>query len=159
MVTLPWIAHTRYLPQKPQQFITNLPEVVMPDQVQDTTVKRETGKANHDHILIFKDTTAQVVMTHTEATQGHNTGANAATKGAVHNSHAPLIEATTIARTVTHHINLIIDHPHIEVLQLTNPGITVDYTANLPTNPQGRTHTDQVHIPVDHKGKHTSKGT
>ena len=60
---------------------------------------------------------------------------------------------------VTHHTNLITDHPHIEVLQLTNPEITVDHAPDLHTNLQGRTYTDQVHIPVDHKGKHTSRRT
>ena len=58
MVTLLWIVHMRYLLQKLQQFITHLPEVTMPGQVQDTTVKTETGKADQDHNLIFKDTTA-----------------------------------------------------------------------------------------------------
>ena len=55
MVTLAWIVHTRYLLQEPQQFITNLPEDAMPDLVQDTTVKKETGKAYPDHNLIFKN--------------------------------------------------------------------------------------------------------
>ena len=36
---------------------------------------------------------------------------------------------------------------HIEVLQLTNPEITVDHAHNHPTDLQGKTHTDQVHIP------------
>ena len=98
-------------------------------------------------------------MIHTQATQGHNIGINAATTRAAHDNHAPPIEATNIDPTATHHINHISDHPHIEVLQLTNPEIAVDHTPDLPTNLQGRTHTDQVHIPVDHEGNHTSRRT
>ena len=41
---------------------------------------------------------------HTEATQGHNTGINAATTGATHDDHAPTIEATAIKLTMTHQI-------------------------------------------------------
>ena len=63
-----------------------------------------------------------------------------------HNDHAPPIEATAIYLATTCHINLITDHPDIEVLQLINPEITVDHTHDHPTNLQGRTHTDQVHI-------------
>ena len=74
MVTLPWIAHTRYLLQEPQQIIRNLPEATMPDHVHYTTVKTETGKTNPDHNPIFKDMTAHLVMILTEAAQGHDTG-------------------------------------------------------------------------------------
>ena len=58
MVTLSWIAQTRYLLQEPQQFITNLPEVTMPDLLQDTSMKKETGKVNPDHNLIFENIVA-----------------------------------------------------------------------------------------------------
>ena len=71
----------------------------------------------------------------------------------------PPIEATAINLTMTHHIDLIADHPHIEVLQHINPEITVGHTHDHPTNLQGRTHTDQVHIPADHKENHTSRRT
>ena len=52
MVTLPWIIHTRYLLQEAQQFITNLPEVAMPDPVHDKTMKdrdRPSQSRSHSH--------------------------------------------------------------------------------------------------------------
>ena len=107
----------------------------------------------------MEDITAQVIVIHTEATQGHNTGINAATTGAAHDDHAPPIEPTAIDLTMSHHIHHITDHPHIENLQLTNPEITVDHTHNHPTDTQGRTNTDQVHIPADHEENHTSRRT
>ena len=57
MVTLSWIAHTGYLLWEPQQNITNPnpTEATMPDQVQSTTVKTETGELIPDHNLIFTD--------------------------------------------------------------------------------------------------------
>ena len=123
MVTLSWIVHTRYLLQKPQQFITNLPEVPLPDLVQDTTMKKEKGEANLDHNLIFENIAACIIAILTEAVQGHNTRIDAATTGAAHNNCALPIEATTIDLTMTHHIDYITDHPHIEGLQLINPEI------------------------------------
>ena len=141
-VTLSWIVHTRYLLQEPQQLITNPPEVTMPDQVQDTIMTKETGEANPDHNLIFKNITAQVVVIHTEAAQGHNTMIDAAAIGAVHDNCTPPIQGTAINLAMTCHIDHIADHPHIEVFQLTNPEIAVDHTHDHPTNLQGRTHTD-----------------
>ena len=64
MFTLSSIVHTRYLLLEPQQLITNLPDIAMLDQVQDTTVKTETGKANPDHNLIFEYIIAWVIMIH-----------------------------------------------------------------------------------------------
>ena len=92
-----------------------------------------------------------------KTTQGHNTGIDAATIGAAQNDHTPTIEATTIDPTMTHHIDHLADYPHIEVLKLNNPEITVDHTHNHPTNLQGRTHIDLVHIPAVCKENHTSK--
>ena len=103
----------------------------MPDQVQDTTMKTKTGEADPDYNLILKDIALQVIAIHTEAIQGHNTGINATTTGAVHDDHAPPIEATAINLATTHYINHIADNPHIEVLQLTNPEITVDHTVTI----------------------------
>ena len=98
-------------------------------------------------------------MIYTEATQGHNTGINAATTGAAHNDHIPPIEATAIDPTFTHHIEHITDHPHIEVIELTNPEIAVNHAHDHPTNLQGRTGTDEIHILGDHKEKRTSRRT
>ena len=81
MATLSWIVHIGYLLQEPQQNITNpdLTEAAPIDQVQDTSLKTGTGEIIADHNLVFTDITAQVVMTHTEATQGHDIGIIAAT--------------------------------------------------------------------------------
>ena len=55
-------------------------------------------------------------MIHIDAAQGCNTRINAVTTGAVHNGHTPPIEAKTIDHTTTHYINLITEHPHIEII-------------------------------------------
>ena len=81
-------------------------------------------------------------MIYTEATQGHKIGIITATTGKAHEAQAPSIEVTAINLPTTHHINLIADHLHIEVIQLTTPGITVDHTHDHPTNLQGKTCTD-----------------
>ena len=67
------------------------PRCPMTDQIPDTTVRTETGKANPDHNLIFEDITAQVITIHTEAAQGHDSCINAATTGAAHDDHIPPI--------------------------------------------------------------------
>ena len=143
----------------PQQITTNpdLIEATMPDQVQGTTVKTGTGEAIPDHNLIFTDITASVFTIHTEANPGHEIGIIAATPGAAHNAHTPHIEVTAIDLTRTHHITLIAHQPHIEALQLATPEIIVNHTPDLPTNPQGEIHTDQVHIPAHHEANHTSR--
>ena len=161
MVTLSWIVHTGYLLQEHQQIITNanLTEATMPDQVHNTTMKTGTGEVNPDHNLLFTDITAQGIMIHTEASQGHNTGIIAATTGAAHDAHVPPIEVTATDLAMTHHINLIADYPYIETLQLTTSGIAVDHAHNHLTNLQGKTHMDQVHIPADHEPHHISRRT
>ena len=60
-------------------------------------------------------------MIHTGAAQGLNTGIITATRRAAHNTHSPPIEVTAIDLAMTLHIDLITDHSHIEVLQLTTP--------------------------------------
>ena len=110
----------------------------MLDQVQGTIMKTGTGEVDPDHNL---------------------TRIIAATTGATHNTHTPPIEVTAIGLTMTHHISLITDCPHIEVLQLTTPEIAVDHAYNHGTNLQGETHTDQVHIPAGHEANHTSRRT
>ena len=144
-----------------QQIITNpnLPEGIMPDQVQDTTMKTGTGKIDPDHNLIFADIVAGVIVIHTEATSGLNIKIIIATIVVAYDTCTPLIEVTAIDLIVTHHINHITDAPHIEVLQLTTPEITADHAHNHPTNLQGETDTDQVHIATDHEANHTSRRT
>ena len=126
---------------------------------QGATMKTGTGEAIQDHNLISTDTTAQVITIHTKATPGHNIGIIAATPGVAHDAHTPHIGITAINPTSTHHTYLITDHPHMEVLQLTTPEIEVDHAHNLPTNLQGETHTNHIHIPVDHVANHTSRRT
>ena len=70
----------------------------------------------------------------TEATQGHNTGIDAATIGAAHDDHASHIEVTIINLTATHPINHIADSPHIEISQCTKLGITVDQSQDHNTD-------------------------
>ena len=137
MVTLSWTAHTGYHLWEPQQNITNpdLTDDDPVDQVQDTNVKARTGKVVPHHNLIFTDITVQVIMTHTEATPGHDIGIITATPGVAHNTNIPHIEITVINPTTTHHTNLIADHPHIEVPQLTTPEIIGDHIHLHPTNP------------------------
>ena len=57
MVTLSWTVHTEYLFQELKQHITNHMKVTTPDQVQGTTMKIETDKANPDHSPIFAEIT------------------------------------------------------------------------------------------------------
>ena len=135
MVTLSWIVHTGYLPWKPQHNTTNpdLMEATMPDQVQGTIVKTGTGKVIPDDNLIFADITAQTIMIHIEATPGHDIGIIIATPGVAYDAHSPHIEITVINPAVTHHTDLITDHPHIEVLQLTTPEIKADNDHVHPT--------------------------
>ena len=137
----------------------NLPDATMPDQVHDTNVKTGTGKVNPDHNLIFAEIAAQIIMIHTEAAQGHNIRIITATTGTAHNAHAAPIDITAIHFAMTHHINHISDHPHIQVLQLTTPEIAVGHTYNHPTILQGEICTGQVHIPADDKASHTSRRT
>ena len=95
-------------------------------------------------------------MIHIEATPGHDIGIIPATPGVTHDAHAPHIEIAAIDPSTPHHTDLIPDHPHIEVLQLTTPEIIVDHIHIHPTNPQGKIHTGDSSIPADHEVNHTS---
>ena len=161
MVTLSWIAHTGYLLQEPQQNVTNpdITEATLPDQAQDITMKTGTGKVIPGHNIIFTDITAQVIMSHTEVTPGHDIRIISAIPGVAHNAHTPHTEITAIDPTTTHHIDPPTDHPHIEVPQLTTPETIVDHIHVHPTNPQGEICTGHIHIPADHEANHTSRRT
>ena len=98
-------------------------------------------------------------MIHTEATPDHDIGIIAATPGVAYNAHAPHTEIIAINPTGTHHTNLIADHPHIDVLQLTAPENVVDHIHINPTNLQGKIHTSYIHIPADHEANHISRRT
>ena len=121
--------------------------------------RERQSHSRSDHNLIFTDITAQVVMIHKEATPGHDMGIIAATQGLAHNAHTLNIEITAIDPTTTHPTELITDHPHIEVLQLTTAEIEVDHPHIHPKNLQGEIHTGHIHIPADHKANHTSRRT
>ena len=116
-------------------------------------MKTGTDTVDPDHNLILTDIEAQIIMTHTEAIQGHTTGIIKDITGVVHNAHTPPLTHIDLAMTL-----IIIDHLHIEALLLT-PGITVDHTLNQPTNLPGKIPTDPLHIPADHEVEHVSKGT
>ena len=153
MVTLSWIVHIGYLLWEPQQNVTNpdLTEATPLDQICNITMKTGTGgKGIPDHTLIFTDIAAQVVMTLTEATPGHNIGIIAATPGVVHDAHVPYIDITVINPAATHHTDLIKDYPHIEVPQLTTPEIIVNHIPVHPTNLQGEIFIGHTHTPADH---------
>ena len=159
MVTLSGIVQTRYPLQELQQLTTNLTGITMWDQIWDTIVGTETGKANPDHSHTFTNIAAWVIVIPTEAALDHNTRIDAATTGAAHSDHASPIEATAIDLTMIHHIDHIADCPHTEALQVINPEITVGHIHNHPTDLQGRTHVDQVHTPADHEKNHTPRRT
>ena len=131
----------------------------MPDEAQGTTVKTGTGKVIPDHILIFTDITARVVMIHTEAAPGHDIGIITAYPGVAHDAHAPHIDITAINPAMTHHTNLTADHPHIEVFQLTTPEIVVDHIHVHPTNLQCEIHIGHNHISAVQEANHTSRRT
>ena len=141
--------------------ITNpdLTEATPPDQVQDTTTKTGTVKVVPDHNLIFTDIAAQVIITHTEAAPGHDTGIITATPGVTHDAHTPHIESTVINPTATHHTDLIADHPHIEVPQFTIPEVIVGHAHICPANLQDEIHIGHTHIPADHEANHTPRRT
>ena len=159
MVTLSWTVHTRYLLWEPQPITTNLTEVTMPDQVQGTTMGIETDKGNPGHSLMFEGFTAPVIMIPIEAAVDHNTAIDEATTGAAHDDLAPPIEAIGIDLTMTHYIDHITDHPHIEALQVIDPKIAVDHIHDHPTNLQGMNHIDQVHNPAGQEENHTPRRT
>ena len=129
----------------------------MPDQVQDTTVKEETGEADQDHSLIFEDITAQAIRICIEATLDKDTETDAAITGACHDNCTPPMEATAINLATMCHIYHLADHPHIEVLQFINPEITIGHIHDNITDLQCRTNVDQDHTPSDHEGYHTPR--
>ena len=60
---------------------------------------------------------------------------------------------------MAHHTDLITDHPHIEVLQLTTPEIVADHIQIHPSNPQDEICIGHTHSPADHEVNHTSRRT
>ena len=130
----------------------------MPGQAPITTVKTWTGEVVPDHNHIFTDTTAQVIMTHIEATPGHDTGIIATTPGVTHNAPIPHTGVIAIDPTVTHHINPTTDHQHREVSHHTTPEIAVDIPIH-PTTPQDEICIGHPLTPADHETNHITRGT
>ena len=118
-----------------------------------------TDETDPDHILTFKDITAQAIVIPTDATLDHNTRIDTVTPGAAHNDLTPLIEASAFNLTTTHHTDHIADHPHIEALQFVNPEIAVGHIFDHTTGLQGMNHIDQVHNTVGQEENHTTKRT
>ena len=116
-------------------------------------------QGNPDHSLVFENMAAQAITICIEANLDHNTKIDEAITGTAHGNCAPPIEVTAIDLATIHYINLITDHPHIEVLQPFNPEITVGHIHDHPTDLQGRTHIDQVHTPADHEENCTIQRT
>ena len=75
----------------------------MPDQIQGTTVKMETGEASPDHSHTFEDITAKAIAICIEAALDHNTGIDAATTEAAHDNLTQPTEDTATDLTMTHH--------------------------------------------------------
>ena len=163
MVILSWIAHTGYLLWEPQQNTTNAGHHrSLPCQVKFKTPPWRQGQAeghSRSQSSYFTDITAQVIMTHTEATSGHDIGIIATTLEVAHNAYAPHTEITAINHAMTHHTNPTADHPYIEIPQPTTPEIEVDSIHVHPTNHPGEICTGHIHIPADHKANHTSRRT
>ena len=145
MVAMSWTVCTEYLLLELQQHITNHTKVTMPDQVQETTMKIETGKANPDQSPTFKDITAQVIMICIEVALDHNTGIDAATTGADHDDLTQPTEDIATDLAMTHHTGHITDHPNIEALQVINLETAVDHIHDHPTDLQGMNLTNQIH--------------
>ena len=118
-------------------------------------MKTGTGKVVPGHNHIFTDIAVQVIMTHTEATPGHDIRIITTTLEVAHDAHTPHTENTEIDPNMTHHTDPTMDHPHIEVPQPTTPEIEVDLSHIHSTNPPGEIHRGQIHIPADYKAKQT----
>ena len=131
----------------------------MPDQGQDTTMKIETGEADPDHSLIFKDITAQAITICIEAALGHNTQIDAAITEAAHDNITPPTEDTATDLTVTPLTDHITDHPNTEALEATDPNITVGHTHDHPIGLQSINHNDQAHNPAGQGKNHTPRKT
>ena len=79
-----------------------------------------------------------------EATLNHNTRRDAATAGAAHGDLTQPTDDMAIDLAMTHHINHITDHPHIEVLLVIDPEIIVGHIHNHPICLQDMNHVNQV---------------
>ena len=123
----------------------------MPGQAPDTTMKTGKGKVIPGHNHIFTDITAQVAMTHIEATPCHDTGIITITQGVAHDAQVPHTWVIVIDPTTTHHINPTADHLHTEVPLPTTPEIKVDHVHIHPTNPQDKSCIGHTSTPADQK--------
>ena len=109
-------------------------------------MKKDISAADPDHKLIPIITTAQSIMTHTEATPDHTIGPTKDTTGVAHNAHTPPL--TTIDPAMTHHIA---DHIHIEAL--------LDHALDQPSHLPENICTDPLLAPADNEAKCISQGT
>ena len=97
-------------------------------------MKTETGKADPDHSLIFKDITAQAIMIWIEATLDCNTKIDTAITEAGYDNLTPPTEDTATDLTMTHLTNHIPDHLSTEGFQAIDPNIIVGHTHDQPTD-------------------------
>ena len=114
-------------------------------------MKTGAGKVIPGHNHIFTDTAAQVVMTHIEATPGHDIWVIATTPGVTHDAPVPCTGVIAIDPATTHHIDPTAGHQHTEVSHHTTPEIEVEYIHIHPTKPQDKICIGQAHIPADHE--------
>ena len=161
IVTLQWIVHTAYLLQEPQQCTAkpNCTKVTTPGQAPDTTMKTGTEEVIPHQNHIFPDTTAQVVMTHIEAIQGHNIEIIATTPGVAHDAQVPHTWVIAINPATTHHINPTTDHPCTKVPHHTTPEFKVNHIHIHPTKPQDKICIGHTCTPADHEANHITRET
>ena len=108
-------------------------------------MKIETGEADPDHSLTFKDIKAQAIMICMETTLDYNTGIDAAITEAPHDNLTQLTEDAATHLTMIHHTNHITDHPNIETLCVIDPRIVVGHVHTPLTDLQGMNLADQIH--------------
>ena len=105
----------------------------------------ETGKANPDHNLPFKDIAVQAITIHTDVTIDYNISRHAAITEAAHGDLTQPTDDMAIDLAMTHHINHNTDHPHIEALLVIDPEVIVGHIHNHPICLQDMNHVNQVH--------------
>ena len=150
MVTLSWIAQTGYLLQEPSKSSPTQTSQKLPCHIKFMTPPWRQGQVELIQITISLLHTSPL-----ESLWFIHRPLKVTTSGQLQ----IIIEVRAIKLTATHHIDLIADHPHIEVLQLTTPEFAVDHTLDHPTSLQGECHTDWVHSLMDHVANHTSRRT
>ena len=99
----------------------NCTKATMPGQAPDTAVRTGIGKVIPGHSHISTDTTAQVIMIHTEIIPDHNIGIIATTPGVAHDAQVPHTGVTATDVAMMHRIDHTTDHTCTEAHHHTTP--------------------------------------